>query len=262
MHESESLGLVRPIYDDGVVVSSIADKNAAGYRGGLREKDVILKCDQQLIQGRDTTTQDFVSLIRNKPNIPIDMEILRQGKNIHVFVTPDESGLQGKGSIGIGIASKARDFQYFKASNPLEAIMIGSQETYRMTDITVTSLKNFLSNLVVASGDVGGPISVMKAGAQLAENGPSALLGFMAALSVNLAVINALPFPALDGGQFVFAFLELLSKKKLPREIQENVTAVAFGILLLFSLSTIVNDVAHINDPVKGLEKIENKRNQ
>ena len=71
---------------------------------------------------------------------------------------------------------------------------------------------------------------------------------------VNLAVLNALPLPALDGGQFVFVLIEILfNGKKLPRNFQEQITAAAFGLLLLFSASTLVNDISHINDPIPGL---------
>lgn len=70
---------------------------------------------------------------------------------------------------------------------------------------------------------------------------------------VNLAVLNALPLPALDGGQFAFVLIELVSRgKKLPRDFQEQITAAAFVLLLLFSVSTLANDITHINDPIPG----------
>jgi regulator of sigma E protease len=77
----------------------------------------------------------------------------------------------------------------------------------------------------------------------MASYDPVALFGFIAALSVNLAVINALPFPALDGGQLVFVLPELLTGKKIPKPVQDAITTVAFGGLFLFGLSTILGDL-------------------
>lgn len=83
----------------------------------------------------------------------------------------------------------------------------------------------------------------------MASSSPTALLGFAATLSINLAVLNSLPYPALDGGQFVTALLELVTRRKIPRPVQEWVTGVAFLALALFSLSTVVGDVDRLVDP-------------
>ena len=87
---------------------------------------------------------------------------------------------------------------------------------------------------------------MVQTGAQLATLSPTALYGFMAALSVNLAVLNSLPFPALDGGQLVFVIIEGILGKKLPRKVQDSITAVSFIALFGFGLTTIFGDIQKI----------------
>jgi len=172
------------------------------------------------------------------------------------IVTPmPTNSLSNKGSIGLSINAKIIKVETLKATNIIEASMIGLDETGRITLATWAGLMAIVSN-GGPGGDVGGPISVIKAGAQMAEVNPTALIGFIAALSINLGVLNALPLPALDGGQLLFVIVEGITKKKLKREIQEGITAWAFGLLLIFSLSTTVSDIMKINDPIVGFTGI------
>ena len=78
----------------------------------------------------------------------------------------------------------------------------------------------------------------------MAETSPQALVGFAATLSVNLAILNAMPFPALDGGQLVFVIIELLSGRAVPSKVKNAITAVAFSFLMLLGAYTIWGDVA------------------
>ena len=98
--------------------------------------------------------------------------------------------------------------------------------------------------------EVGGPLSVVKTGAKMAGYSPSALLSFAAALSVNLAILNALPFPALDGGQMVFILSELATGRKVPRKLQDALTLGAFVCLLALGVSTFVADVSKLGEPI------------
>jgi RIP metalloprotease RseP len=101
----------------------------------------------------------------------------------------------------------------------------------------------------VSGADLGGPIAVISAGAKLVEFSPAALVGFIAALSVNLAVINALPFPALDGGQLVYVMIEFLLRRPVPRRIQEVVTGLSVLVLVAVGATTLVSDVQRLGDP-------------
>ena len=80
----------------------------------------------------------------------------------------------------------------------------------------------------------------------VATNDVAAVIGFAAAISVNLAVVNALPLPALDGGQLVFVIAELLTGKKVDQRKQENISSAALLFLLLVSAGTAVGDITSL----------------
>jgi membrane-associated protease RseP (regulator of RpoE activity) len=248
-------GLGQPVFENAIIVASTPDTTSAGYTGGLRTNDMIVAINQKpIINANERTKDEFVEFIRERADVPVQLDIIREKKPMRVTVTPKPIGLNSKGVLGVGIASRVDHVNRLIAKNPIEALKLGFDETYRITDTTISGLKSFVSSGFVAGGDVGGPIAVVKAGAQIAELSPTALLGFMAALSINLAVLNSLPVPGLDGGQFVFAFVELITRGgKLPKNVQESITAVAFGLLLLFSASTLAADISHINEPVPGI---------
>ena len=110
----------------------------------------------------------------------------------------------GKPSIGLPISRRVDKIVVDKGNNLYESAMIGADETSRMIVSTWSAFQVALSN-GFAGSEVGGPISLIKSGAEIAEKGESSgsvgsLIGFAAAVSVNLAVLNALPFPVLDGG--------------------------------------------------------------
>ncbi|RYG69092.1 hypothetical protein EON64_03590 [archaeon] len=102
--------------------------------------------------------------------------------------------------------------------------------------------------------EVSGPLSVITQGASFIEDmssqaspsSASPFLAFAASLSVNLAALNALPLPALDGGQFLLALSELVSRRKIPRKLKANITAVSFLFLLVVTIWTSLGDISKL----------------
>ena len=93
-----------------------------------------------------------------------------------------------------------------------------------------------------SGSEIGGPISLVKAGSDIADKSGS-LLGFAAAVSVNLAVLNALPFPVLDGGQLAFVIAEAFIGKPIPRNAKEFILSLASSLLVALGLSTFAGDI-------------------
>lgn len=90
----------------------------------------------------------------------------------------------------------------------------------------------------------------MTTGAKMAQYSPAALLGFIASLSVNLAVLNALPLPALDGGQLVYVMLEILFRRPVPRGVKDVLTGLSACALVALSVTTVVSDLQRLGDPL------------
>ncbi|MGC8654538.1 MAG: site-2 protease family protein, partial [Candidatus Kryptoniota bacterium] len=92
---------------------------------------------------------------------------------------------------------------------------------------------------------VGGPIKIAQLATESAEMGAISFLGFMALLSISLAVLNILPFPGLDGGHLAFLIYEAVFRKEVPAKIKIYAQQVGFALLLLFMAFVIYNDIVH-----------------
>jgi len=257
-------GVGHPTYSDGIVVTTATDTNSPAYRAGLRVNDIITKVNGDAILGSDSAVESFVAKVRNSVNTPLAIEVLRPSSSsspitainskpdldpttLKLSVTPLPAGTSGKGAIGIGINARVDEVVNVVAKNPIEAANIGAEETWRLISFTWRAFSQSVMT-GFAGSEVGGPVSVVRAGAQMAEYSPVALVGFAATLSVNLAILNSLPFPALDGGQLVFVLIELVIGRPVPRRVINGITGLAFSFLLALGASTLIGDVAKITE--------------
>ena len=91
--------------------------------------------------------------------------------------------------------------------------------------------------------DVGGPVTIIKLSGQAAKAGIWTLLYFTAFISINLAVFNLLPFPALDGGWTVLLLIELITRRKVPDKVAGALNFVGFALLMGLMLLVTVKDI-------------------
>jgi len=239
-------GLSKPVYDNGIAISQVlkTDTLSPGYMAGLQSRDVIRKVQGVPITPSELAVENFIREIRLNANKEVFLEIEREGKVIEKTVVPRSSRPdgQGPGTIGISVVPSILESKFIKATNPLEAIVIGIDETWHILFLTANALFRVVQQGPTGN-EIGGPISVVKAGASMAEVSPLALVSFASNLSINLAILNSLPFPALDGGQLAFVLLEIARGKPVNRNVQEVVTSFAFLVLLLVGGYTIVGDI-------------------
>eukprot|EP01041_Mallomonas_annulata_P003368 gene3369-6668_t len=241
---SLTTGIAHPQFSPGILVTGTPDANSPAVLAGIRSNDIITKLDNKVIQGSFSTLDEFIGTIRTHADSPLPVELIRDGNTITTVVTPARAST-GKGTIGIGITNRVASVNQVVASNPLQAMSEGAKETSLLISMTWNTFARTVSSGFVGN-EVGGPLAVIQTGAQLASYSPTALIGFVATLSVNLAVLNALPFPALDGGQLAFVTVELLAGRPLPRKIQEALTTLAFAVLFALGVSTFVGDVGKL----------------
>ncbi|MCC6679018.1 MAG: site-2 protease family protein [Phycisphaerales bacterium] len=130
-----------------------------------------------------------------------------------------------------------------RGENPVDAIRLGLEETHRVMMTTYATFARLFEGTVKVE-HLKGPVGIAHLGTILADRGLVWLLFFMALISVNLAVINFLPLPIVDGGQFIFLVLEQIRGKPVPIPVQ-NAATIA-GLVLIGSVFLIVtfNDVA------------------
>lgn len=140
---------------------------------------------------------------------------------------------------------------YVTTSIP-EAIKIGAERTYDTTMLTFEGLATLVHSIgggtnVLAS--LSGPIGIAKIVGETSTFGVTAVLTLVAILSINLAVFNALPIPALDGGRVVVVLLEAISRRRIPFKYYSWANIVGFGALMLLFLVVTGHDVWNIVHP-------------
>ena len=130
-----------------------------------------------------------------------------------------------------------------------KAVIKSIETTGTYLNLTTVGLIDFISNVVQGKADmdqVSGPIGIVKYVGQAAQNGFAALLIFTGIISINLAVINFLPFPALDGGRLVFIIIEAIIRRPIKTVIFNTVNFIGFGLLILLMIFVTYHDIVKI----------------
>jgi len=210
---------------------------------GLLPGDVIADVD-----GRSVT--DFAEVqqtLRSRPGETVTLGIQRDGERINLRVTPEALRYFDEianDSVAIGVigVTRAPPEQTHRALGPLAALGEGARQTWRWT----TNIGSFLGGIVSgedSASELGGPIMIGQLSGQFARLGFIAFLNFMAIISVNLAVLNLLPIPVLDGGHLLFLAIEGVRGREVSLEQRIRLTQV--GMLFVFGLMVlaIANDI-------------------
>jgi RIP metalloprotease RseP len=138
------------------------------------------------------------------------------------------------------------EFQYRRANTVFEVFTLAAREFQDMLVQTVQGFAMLITNFSQMAGQVAGPVKIVEQGAGLAAANAATLFPFTAIISINLAIINILPLPALDGGQLAFLLIEALRGKPLPDRVQENVMQTGLVLLLGLGVFLIVRDTSQL----------------
>lgn len=249
---SLTAGIGHPQYGDGIMVTAVPSENSAAARSGFHADDVIMAVNKSPLKGSDMVVSEFVSTVRASAGKSLSVEVLRNKQPMTIDVVP--SGEQGRGSLGLKVNSVVTRVDSVKSTNIAEAAKEGYSETTRLISYTWNAFSRAFKTGFTGT-EVGGPISVVRAGASMADYSGVALVGFAATLSINLAVLNSLPLPALDGGQLAFILAEIVSGKTMNREIKESLIALAFGALIIIGAGTIVSDIGTLGTPLERVNR-------
>jgi regulator of sigma E protease len=137
-----------------------------------------------------------------------------------------------------GLRLPLPDWRLQKADGPLEAVVLGTTRTYWMIFKTYMSLRSMVTNRISPVKNLRGPISIFEAAFNLAGESFGDFMFFLAIISVNLAVINFLPIPVLDGGHMVFLIYEKLRGRPASEQIRVALTTI--GVVFILSLMAFV----------------------
>lgn len=171
----------------------------------------------------------------------LTLTILRGNTTMLVHIVPRTVVPAGQGPMGVAISDLEMK-QYSLTTAPWAAL----KETGSRTKDMLVGIWVLLVNLVrlkPIGGDVAGPIGIAAVTGQAVKFGFKAVLEFMSILSLNLAVLNALPIPALDGGRVLFVFVEKILGRKVKPAFERQTHQIGMIILLFLVLLVSIHDI-------------------
>ncbi|WP_252230324.1 M50 family metallopeptidase [Clostridium sp. ZBS15] len=211
------------------VVNVLPDYPA--IESGLQEGDKFIKIDGS----RVFTADDITTGILMAKGAPVDLTVKR-GNEIKNFTVTPKLNKENEYMVGIGFGVE---------TNPSigASLKHSVNQTASVVSQTFKGLKMIFTGNANLKTDVGGPLTIIKMSAKTAENGIWTLMRFVGYISVSLAVFNMLPFPALDGGWTVILLIELITRRKVPNKIVENLNYVGFMLLIGLMILVTIKDI-------------------
>ena len=193
---------------------------------------------------------DFVDVVEAHPDIPMEVTIEREGRSVTLSVTPEATSEEDPVTGETVIVGKVGIYQPFgelvyRDVSLTQAVQLGYVETVGYSRL----LLGFLGGLVTgreSPRQVGSLLTIGSIAGQAAELGLETFLRFMALLSVNLAILNLLPIPVLDGGHLVFLGIEAVRGKALSLQQRMKWSQFGFVILMGIMIWALSNDVLRL----------------
>ena len=241
----------REVWDMGAgpqlpaVITSIAS-NSPAEKAGLKPGDVVIEVAGERVYVRD----EVLDAIRSRPGKTFELTVLRDGQPVKLTVTPDavpEKQVTG-GEIVVGKIQAVLETKtvQFEPYNPIAAVGHATQKTWELTGLTIKGLWKLVSRQIDSS-NIGGPIQIATEAGRQAKEGLPSLALFTAIISVNLAVLNLLPVPMLDGGHLFFFVIEAILGRPLSLQKREAAQRVGFVLLMLLMVYALYNDLVRID---------------
>ncbi len=228
---------------ENLIILDIAQGSPA-EQSGIKEGDIILSVGTDALTISNPTTEEFSSFT-NKPDTPINISYEHNGNPNTVSVLPKYD--EGADRVFVGISPitllAGDSFGFF------ESVRYGFETAALTSRDTVLLLGNLFTkgdSGKEARSSVTGPVGIVSMTPVIVSIGFGCLLSFMAIISVSLAVINLVPFPALDGGRLLFVGIEAITKKQIPPKVFGLVNTIGFFVLIGLMLIVTVRDVINL----------------
>jgi regulator of sigma E protease len=227
-------GVSKPI--ELVTITAVTPGSPA-ESAGLKAGDRIMTINGVPVQNRIDVSRAAYDLSGQ----PVTLELKRDRDNITITLTPRTKPPKNEGRIGITMAAQL--LREETVTYPIwQAIPYGISQTGDTAGQIFTGFRRMFDGS--APVEVGGPVKIAQYTNQAAQLGLLTLMQFMALLSVNLAIINMFPFPALDGGRLVFVVIEGLRRgKRVSPEKESLVHFVGMAILLIAMALITFSDI-------------------
>ena len=200
-------------------------------QSGLKEGDRILSINGKPVH----EWLDIRKNIADSGMQPIPFEIQRDKEKLTITVTPGVNPETGKPFIGV--VSSLKNVRL----TPVQAVVASVTATKNIIKNMYASLYHMVTGKTKA--EFSGPVGVAKMAGEVAHKGFDRLMQFTAMLSLNLAIINLLPLPALDGGHFLILLIEAVTGRKLGKTAMQNIQKVGVAMILALTIFATFKDL-------------------
>jgi len=225
------------------VIGEVVPGSAAAA-AGLRAGDRVVRADSVPIAQWD----DFTRVVAGSPGRPVTLAVRRDSAEVRVVVTPkaetERDTATGRsrpiGRVGVYLQSPP-----LRRYGVLGAVGQGFAQAGASAGLVLFTLKGLVLGQLSAR-DIAGPIYIGQISGEVARLGLAPFLSFLALFSVNLAVLNLLPIPVLDGGHLLFLVIEGVRRKPLSERVKARWTQVGFAVLVAIMLLALANDVLRL----------------
>jgi regulator of sigma E protease len=213
-------------------------EGSVAQAAGLRDGDRILRVGQEEVRQPGIV----ISRIKESQGKPIELTVSDGNQTERVVMTA-RAGQDGVFRIGAVVGAEMETTHV--ADAPLQALVKGATRTWEMSLLTVRALGRMVAG-ELSWRQISGPVTIADAAGQSAGNGVKAFVGFLALISISIAVLNLLPIPMLDGGHLMYYLWELVRGQPLSAEIQETGRRIGVALIMALTAVALFNDFARL----------------
>ena len=232
--------------DAALAISGVLPDSPA-ERAGFTISDTVISATDAHGSWRANDPASFSDFIAASGGRAIELNIKRGGSDESLTVIP-VAGLVASNPTRYALGIEVATIGIVSLSLP-QAMLEGARLTWGATLLTAIGLWHFFYGIVTGHADlsqVAGPIGIAGVVGSASEGGLGALLSIVAIISINLALINLIPIPALDGGRFLFVIIESIVRRPIKPSVARAMNAASFVLLILLMLVVTANDIYRI----------------
>ncbi len=233
-----------------VIIADLTN-NSPAKEAGIQKGDII----EEINGIKITSSNQLIDITKENLGKEITLKVNKEDKTREVKVTPREKYPANEGPMGVLISPniEVKKYPWYQAP------FLGTLEALNMSWLIISGLGLMLYQLIVFGAvpqGVAGPVGIAQLTGQFVELGPMAVLSFVSLLSLNLAILNILPFPALDGGRLAFIIIEAVFGRRIGLKYESYAHAIGMMILIALILVITVNDLIRVftNQPILPIE--------
>jgi len=188
-----------------------------------------------------TDSQSFIDYVNSNKGQPITVTVIRNDKDMSFTMTPRVNVPADQGALGVALEEGGAPRESF-----FRALWDGLQDAAIISWLTFQAFYELIKQIFVHASipaDVVGPVGIFGIAEETGKIGLAYLLQFLGIISINLMIVNCIPFPALDGGRFLMVLIEKIKGSEMPYKVEAWINGIGFALLLTLMVVLTVRDI-------------------